>query len=561
MSEHQSYAVGLDGVRPIYNPDGRWTTFSISEVWLGKEGTNGTGTGARYVPKVNDHVVEPSTNERWVVDSLDPVSLVPVLRKIMVRPDVGLDEEDILAGVGPVTTVDNFRVYINSMYTPYSMIVDSQLKVGGTDVTFAKIFRGVDITNQGNVVSKIYDGNGGFVSENVPLRLAAAGYQTNHSIKVVEPCNTVETFEDGELITVVFYNDKGQLVSRAHLLADNTNAVRPREADEKYVTHISANSPFMSPTIPNTIDFPLNFTIESLNLMGTVHYSDGSTMSLPIDGGKFTMHGLEQHLSSIVGQRVPLVLAYNLSAGESAIAGLADSNESVTLPFNLVTVNPNHSYSVKLFGYPDWKGEYEGYHMRWWMLNIDRNVFFEVTPFVKYIHTGGAYNPKAYGVIQSRQVSINLKDVSGAFKPFVHTQKVDIVLNAPPIRGNTPWTVSHESIQTRPYYGQDLLAELRPGNKFTIHTGITEFSEWMERVFERTYPLTHREVEVSPPTPTHIEVAYGLRKTQYPIEDWNKEFSHDGTLTQNKLVTIKFLKRLTGSDLVISVAAMMVDNT
>lgn len=559
MSDNQSYAVGLDGVRPIYNPDARWTSFAVGEVWMGKEGSNEAGTGARYVPNVHDHVVEPQTNDRWVVTAIDPVTLVPVLKQINVKPDLGLDETDVLAGIGPIASSENFRAYINTSYTPYTLVVDAQLKVAGSDVTFAKIFRGVDITGQGNVVSMVYDGNGNFISENVPLRLVAAGYQSNHSIKVVEPCNTVETFEDGELLTVVFYNDKGQLVSRTRLMAENTNAVRPREADEKYVTHITANSPFMSPTVDDTIDFPLNFTIESLNLMGTVHYSDGSTLTLPVDGGKFVMHGLEQHLSTIVGQKVNMVLSYNLSPGESAVAGLADTNDVVTRPFTLNTVNPNHSYSVKLFGYPDWKGEYEGYHMRWWLLNIERNIFFEVSPFVKFLHTQGAYNPKAYGMLQSKQVSLNLKDVSGAFKPYVHTQKVDIVLNAPPVATNTPWTVSHESSQTRPYYGQDLLVELLPENKFSISAGISDFNEWMERVYEHTYPLIHREVEVDAPTPTHVEILYGNKKVQAPIENWNKALSHDGSMKKDQLVLIKFIKRMTTSDLVISLAAMIVD--
>lgn len=545
--------VGTDGVVPVYNPNARWAIFSIDDVYMGEEG-NG-----KHVPKIYDYVLEPQTYTMFIVQALDPVTLIPTLKEI--RPanmSYTLSETDVLFGVGPGTQADTYRVYLDKSTLPYTLAVDARLHVAGSLTNYAKIFKGSTISEEGKVISKMYDSSGNFVSENIPLELAALDSHINHSIKVIPPCYTTEDLTDGEIVTAVFYNSLNGVVSKRQLLVENTSFIRAIDSSRKYVTHISLECPFMSPTLDHVIEFPLNVPLNALNLTGVVHYSDGSTMKLPVDGTKFRMYGLDQYVSSIVGQKIELVLSYSLSANETSYAGVGVEGNYVTEPYDLVTIDPNGSYTVKLYGYPVWIDEASGYTMKWWMMNLDRTMMYDVTTYVKWSTTTGPFNPKAYGVLQRKNVSINLRDISGAFKPFVHTQVIDIVLNAPPDAYNVPWLVSHESVVTRPMYGDGLFAKIKSGSIVNLSSDIETYEEWLTRVYEATYPLMNPRTEIVTIKPTHFVIVKNNGSIDFPISDWNKDINAGVGVTAYNNLYIKFVKRTSTGDISLSMAAMMI---
>ena len=339
----------LDGIVPIYDAEAKWTIWNRDEIYTGERGER------KFVPKVLDYVIEPPTFTTWIVDSLDPITLIPTLREI--RPanmSFSLSETDILFGVGPGTQSDTYRVYHDTSTMPHILAVDARLRIAGTMSSYVKLFKGPDLGESGRVISKVYDSNGHFVSENIPLELAAIDSHTNYSIKVVAVCHTTEDLVDGEIVTAVVYNDQGHVVSKRQLLVENTSFIRSVNVSTKYVTSIALECPFMSQTEEYTINFPLNIPLNALNLVGVVNYSDGSSIKLPVNGDKFKIFGLEQYLSSIVGQKLDLVLSYALSPDEIAYAGIQTDQHYVTEAYTLQTINPNNSYTVKLFGYPKW---------------------------------------------------------------------------------------------------------------------------------------------------------------------------------------------------------------
>lgn len=551
MSDVIQNVVGSDGINPIYNPEARWCWWGLHEIWLGQEGKN------RYVPKVNDYVCDYTKFATYVVDYVDPVTLIPTLRAI--NPFTGntaFSENDILFGVGPGTQSDTYRVYVDKSVVPAVMAVDSRLKVGGSMASYAKIFKGSDLATSGKVISKTYDANGVFVSENIPLEIVAIDNHINYSIRTVGVCHVTEELTDGEVVTAVIYSDNGHVLSKRQLLVENTSFIRSLNASKKHVVSISLDCPFKSLTSDGVIEFPLNIPINSLNLVGIVNYNDGSKLELPVDGTKFSIHGLSQFVSSIVGQRIKLVLSYALGTDETSTVGVSSDGKYVTENYELATVNPNNSYTVKLFGYPVWQSEALGYTMKWWLFNLDRNVSFDVTPFVNFNGATGAFNPKGYGVLQRKEVSINLNDVSGAYKPFIHTQVVDIVLYQPSL-DETPWTVSHEAIDTIPVYGNNLRAQIKYGNKITVDAGIETKEAWLEQVYNRTYPLIEKRSAVAPLVPTHFVLQADGLSVEYLIDYWNQELTTPFSLVDKKLLGIKFIRRLAANDLQLSQAAMM----
>lgn len=545
--------VGTDGNVPIYQPDARWCIWGFHEIYNGTAGLN------KYIPKINDYIIDFANYTTFIVDALDPVTLIPTIREI--RPanmSYMFNETDILFGVGPGTQADTYRAYLDKSVTPYVLAIDARLKVAGSMCSYAKIFKTSILDNTGVVISKIFDNSGNFISNNVPLELVAIDSHINYSIRTVKVCNTTENLSDGEIVTVVFYSDTGHVVSKRQLLIENTSFIRSVNASEKYVSHISLDSPFMSATIENRIEFPLNIPLNSLNLMGIVHYSDGSSLKLPVDGNKFRIHGLDQYVSTIIGQKINLVLSYVLASNETAYAGVSTDGNYINEAYSLVTINPNNSYAIKLYGYPVWVDSATGYLMNWYLFNMERNVYFDVTPYVSFNPNTGAYNPKAYGILQRKNISINLRDISLAFKSFVHTQLIDIVLNGVPDGVATPWTVSHESVSLRPSYGEELFAKKISTTTINVSSNILTYAEWLEKVYKHTYPILLPNIELTPLEPTHFIIKYENTSIERPMSDWNANINLGVSIVDYKTLFIRFIKRTSTDDLQLSISAMIV---
>lgn len=554
MPSNLTGVVGSDGLVPVYDPNGLWRIWSINEIFQSASpGLN------KFVPKVQDYVIDPATFTTWIVDDLDTTTLIPTLREI--RPanmSYSLAQSDILFGVGPGSQAQTMRVYLDTSTLPYTMAVDARLRVGGSMVSYAKVYKGSVVDGIGEVISKVYDSSGLFVSENVALEVVQIDSHINYSWKNVPPFKCTKDLVDGEVVTIVFFSDQGIMVSKSELLVEKSSFIRGVNSSTKYVTSINLLTAFLSPTQDMTIEYPLNVPINALNLMGRVNYSDGSFIDLPVDGTKFRMFGLEQYVSSIVGQKLDLVLSYALSANETAYAGVGVQGNYVTVPYSLMTVNPNNSYTVKLFGYPFWVDSSTGYQMRWWLLNLDRNVFFEVTSHVLFNSNTGPYDPKGYGYMQRKSVSINLRDVSGVFKAFVHTQMVEIVLNGPPTTDSTAWTVSHESNVSRPMYGLEIFAKKKSNTSMNLGSGITVFNDWLTRVYYNTFPLVNPNTEIGPLTPTHFSVTHGGASVEFPISNWNVDLTTAGPVVADKTVSVRFFKRTSSGDLHLAISAMII---
>lgn len=545
--------VGSDGVVPVYDPEGLWKQWAKDEIWVGTTGTR------RFVPKLLDYVIDPPTYTTWIVTYIDPVTLIPTLKEI--RPanmSYSFSETDVLFGVGPGTQSDTYRVYLDTNVTPYILEVDKRLKVGGSMCSYCKIFKGNPEDNK--VISRIYDASGNFLTNNVPLEVCALDSHDNTSIKVVSSCYTNLALPDGELVTAVLYSDDGHVVSKRQLLVENTSVISARDASMKYITGIALKSPFLSQTLDHVIEFPLNLPITALSLMGVVTYSNGDQLELPVDGTKFRLDGIKQFVSTIVGQKIELVLNYALAPDETAVGVVVGAGKYMTAPYSLKVVDANSSLAVKVYGYPVWINQAIGYTMRWWMFNLDRNLYFDVTNNLSFAENTGPFNPKGYGYQQRKSVNLNLSEVSGTFRPMVHTQVVDIVLNGIPDNDNTPWVVSSEPQTNGAMYGEGVKAIRQniDASVIDIACSCTTLEDWLNKVYWKTFPLKDTLRELSAPTPTHFEVMYGTTTKIFTIAQWNELLDMGVDLPTYSTIFLRFFKRTATIEMDLSMSAMIV---
>lgn len=544
--------VGTDGIVPIYNPNDRWTIWSIDEIYRGQSGKN------KYVPKVNDYVIDPVTFTVYQVAAIDPVTFVPVLvQKTPTNYQESFTNLDRLVGINGSTSPFIYRAYIDKRTNPYTLSVDSQLHVNGSMVRYAKIFRGVDLSDTGNVISRVYTPNGQYIGNTITLEKVAFNSHDNYAIYGVPTCHTLEDLPDGEIVTIVFYSATGIVVSRRELIVENTSFIRKAFNEERYITDISLKNVFMQSD--GVIYLPLNVIPSKVNYIGVVHYSDGSTLELPVDGSKFSLYGLEEYLSTVIGQSVDLVLSYRLSDGEATYAANNNGvNRYITKSYRMQTVDVDYSYSVKLFGYPEYVDRYQGYRMRWFLLDLERTSFVDVTSMVRWNDSTGAFDPLGYGIVQRKAVSITLSDINASYKPYIHSQLVDIVLKGAPNSVETAWLVGTEVGANRQLYGDGINAriDINFNTRCRIDSGFNTLDEWLSHVYALTYPLYDPRRESTPPRPTHFEVMAEGKIARYPIEQWNYMLDLGAPLTPYSTIYIRFLKQGPLGYLYLSVAGM-----
>lgn len=551
-----SNPAGTDGIVPVYEPEGRFTIWALVQVYLG-----GVGAG-KYVPKVGDYVEDTDTGVRYHVVALDLSTYVPQLVEVRRNEAIStLSENDILLGAGPSASTDNtYRLLVDKSVIPYTLDVDNRLHVHGSLTQSAKIYRGSELEGTLVPISLVFDASGNLLGNEIPLELVAMPNQTNLAIKAVGTAYTNADLQDGEVCTVILFSDTGHVVSKRQLLVNNTAFIRSANAEVKYVIGISLESPFLSQADPMLIQYPLNVPLNGLNLTGVVHYSDGSSARLPVDGTKFSVLGLQSFVATQAGQKFKIVIKYVFSPGEVGYGQTVGmGSQFISQTYRVVALQREGSYSVKLFGYPVWVDTATGYRLEWFLYNLDRQESYNVTNLVRINQNGQAFSPRAYGVNQNLNVSVNLRDVNGAFKSYIHTQTIDIVLLTPGTERITNWTVGFDPGQNPPYGMNNFASSvfIDAGNyRVSVGLSATTLAAWLERIYYQTKPLVNDTTESLPPAPNFFAFVFGDVEVEFPIAQWNTEHVIGQSLVNNGTLFIKFFLRTVVSDIQLSVAAL-----
>ncbi len=549
--------LGVNGKVLVRDPDSTWQLWALQEIY------RGTVDSGKYVPKVNDFVVDYTSGETWRVIDLDETTWIPTLASIrLIGEGKDIDEYDVILGQGPGSVYDTHRAYLDTSVRPFALALEHRNYIHGTMAKYAKIFRG-SVAEEGDyrVISMFFDPSGNFLGDSIPLELAYVPNAQNHATYSIPPCRTSEDMPNGEVVTVVVYSDTGHVVSKNKYIVERTSYVRAVQSSVKYITHIGLESQYVSNTDPNLIELPVNLTLNSINLLGVVYYSDGSVVKLPVDGTRFKVFGLDNFVSTVVGQELPVVITYTLSSNESAYGTSVGATHHLSNTYTLKTLKADNQYAVKLFGYPVWVNSVEGYRLEWYMYNLDRKRSYNVTPFVKVNNNGPLFQPTLYGVTQRLSVNINLQQVSGSFANYIHTQTIDITLRNQGTEAPTNWTVGFDPGQNPPF-GMNNQAKLTFVNQNLKYLDVSLDAEnkedWLERIYYNTKPLVNPNTEVDPPIPDYFILVSGTQEVEVPINEWKNAITVSFMISNLDTLFIKFIKRTVDTDIQLSIAALPV---
>lgn len=522
--------------------------WSIHDIYLGQEGKG------KFIPKVNDYVVEPESGNMFKVADLSLVTFIPELVPVELRKEVTIDEIiSVSAGA--------HRIYFDRSITPYTLAVDGLLRVHGTSASFARIYQG-NFIDPTRIISRRYNNSGEFIGHDVPLEMVAFNTHDNYAIKSIPTCNTDQELPDGEVCTVVIFDSNGKVLSRTTCLLEETTYVAQAYAEQKYITQIFIKSAFIADTMVSDITYPVNLPTQSFNPIGVVQYNDGSQIEYPVDGGKFALFGMDQFVSTIIGHRVPLVLKYRLDSNEAGLATVQSDNYYITRPYSLIVSSPNTSYNAKLYVYPEWVDGINGYKLTAFLTNLDRNIMFDVSEKIALAPNSPTFNPKGYGLTQRLMFSIDLANVSGVFNHFQHIQTVDVILRAPAEDQSALniWESASQVPSPGAYYGTALRATTDPATrkKVSIHNNIGTADEFIDKLYKPTNALYNPTTETQPLRPTHIEVTYQDESVVIPVTDYASPVQFLQEIPYLRNVRLVFMRQSTQGFLKLSVAALTV---
>lgn len=540
--------VGTDGSTPIQNELAGFKLWSVHEIYLGAEGLN------KFIPNVNDWVVEPETGNMWRVAALSQVTFIPDLAPIQIQREVTVSE---IVSDSP----SNYKLYYDKSVFPHTLTVDGFLHINSEAATTARIYKG-EFIEPTKIISRRYNNSGTYIGHDIPLVLTAFNNMTNLAVKSVPSCNTDQLLQTGDTCTLVAYDADGKVRARCPLVVDETTFISQSYAEQKYIVNIYLKSAFINDTNSSDINYPVNLPMGSFNPIGVVQFNDGSEIEYPVDGDKFSLFGLEQFASTIIGHSAPLVLRYRLAANESGIGNVTVDGHFLARPFRLHVSAPNTSYNVKLYVYPVWVDTNTGYTLRAYLMNLDRSLIYDVTNIVGLAVNSPSFNPTAYGQSQRLTYTINLANVSGVYNHFIHVQAIDITLRGPAYDGSITniWEVASQVPSPTAHYGTNIRAtvDAQTQRKVSIGNNLASVTDFINTVYKTTNPLFNPVVETSSPTPTHIEVRHGGESVIVDILNYQSpvQFTHDVLPLSN--VDLVFLRQITSGYLKLSVASMTV---
>lgn len=552
-----SEVVGTDGFAPntFRSPENMNMYFNKDQVYLGKEGLK------KQVLMVNDRVFDPLANTDEIVVDVDD-QLIPRFRPWQ---PVRTEEEDIdgqtsLIGFG-TGCAQTVRLLYNPSVVPYQCVIDQRYTFGGLHARYARVFRGRPGLDTPEVISAIYDASGNFVTHDIPLSTVELEDSTNTSQKYVRPFQTTAQLKQGETVTVVIYGEEGQPVSDRKLTVQETGWLLGDAHSAKLVKGISLESWLIRPQEPNIIEIPLNLTVNSINAIGVVHYSDGTTKKMPALSGRFSIMGLNDLVASIPDTLTEVTAQYMLAPGEYTEEASIFNEKAVSADYFIRIGPAKNAYSLRLWCYPVWIDAVNGYRLEWFMGTLERKVIYNVTQLITYnLDTNPGFDPRGYGIRQNISVSLDLSRVSAAYHAHIHVQVVAVELIKQGTETGTLWRLSDYG--RTDYYGVDVAAKYIQVNanlkRMRIDSGAPNQAEWLNRLYYATNPLRDSGSEGSPPEPNYfiIEVPGSSMTYEARTDAWADEFTTSAALTPDSTIFVKFVLRTNDGDQVLSVAGM-----
>jgi hypothetical protein len=477
--------------------------------------------------------------------------------------DVGVD--DVLLGVGPGYSSESWRVLLDTRVFPHRLDIDMKFFMYGVEAKEVRIFRGVNTTDTGEVISAYYS-QGEYVSDAIPLDFAGQHILYNKAIKApAQGYTTKEGLLDGQIVTVVTYSNSGAPTSYAKMLIMNTNLTRHANDSMKRVKSIEVISPYLSKTEPNTLEVPVDSTMETLVMRAKVTYADGSSRTMDIvdedANGKFKLLGLKWWSPSQTGRPQGLKLVYELSESEeySYLQGETVNGKVIT-SYRIIGIPVDPARSLKVYAFPVWLNSMQGYGLEYWLYDLDRQVARSIPKgAVALAENSPPFDGLEFTSVQHLRIGVTLKAVDVEYGEDVHTQQIQVALLRDGGLNMANWKVKFSGAQEVWFgNGTNAIVHALTGGISTVNVSqeLTDYSVWLKQLYYSIDPLYDPQTELAGLEPTHFIITTKTRAFKVPITSWRQDINFVTDLGEGETLYLKWVKETASGDLQLGISGL-----
>ena len=546
-----------------------FSTFYITEIYMGP---GGTGSGIT-VPNPNDMIVDWS-NGIYRVLSIDMTingstgvpNYTPTLELM-----IGLIGGNTNLGLSVYQPSAQSLAFLDTQVSPYTITIDDKYRSYGTEITYALLFQGSDITNTGNIVSQMYNGSGQYISQQIPLEIID---NTNPAIKRPVQFNTNVAMNNGEVVTLVNYTSSGGPSGIASFLIMNSNAIRSLSNVTVYITDVVLVSPLLN-QLTGLVNVPQNIPIIPSQFQARLLYSNGNTALINIDDTKCFLYGLSTFNTSQAGVESTIVLTYLPSPTEPAINLSNPNRASISHTYTIQTSNNVLNYSFKIFVIPSYNTSTSSFTLSYYLTNLSYTMFIPLNSNMVNVSLavgGGVPNYTANTAAQRINISVPMANVvpSGGYGSFNFVESFTITFGNPV---TTPWIIDYLNNGTNVYgaglyasYSSTLPQVVNISSSFGSTFNLAGF---LSNMYNALQPIYDQTTTLVPPVPDHFQLIYEgiIDNIIYSLNDYwdiNIQNNFGVNFVQYTTLTVVFLQQNpinTSQYLTIGVAPLMLLNT
>jgi len=494
----------------------------IEEAYTGVEGPQTNG----LVALKKGDVVFNNAGKSQLVTYVDPDTLIPVFTSTDdTTESTVVDPDSLELGLAYKPPQITSRMFIDYATEPATIVVDAHYTILDKAATQIKVFMGRDTSDGGQVISHTVNTSGVIMSEMVDVEPIDV---TLPAIRRPLRFNTTTDIPAGQVLTAVIYANTGKIIGEDIFVAVQSRMISGPSAASVYIDGISLVSPMLSTTDALVIENPFGHSFTGSSAACLLHYSNGRSVTMPIDGNKVILHGLDSFDSSRMGSNTSVVLSYYPGEDEPAINVRGVTTPSIAKTYTLVNIPISGDYRLRAYIIPHWDVA-SGWALRVLLTDVEYAVYIDVTEYAELRDALG--NPLTLigdGTMSRVHMSIDLSGMTNdTYDGYVHTQKLDIALPTYSDIDVEGWRIDY-GCDGMTVYGTELYARVsQAGSRpFKIDCGLADVDKWLATLYRGLDPSYDNTLYSEAPTPTSFRLEHGgvdgdMVIGTFPIVTWD----------------------------------------
>lgn len=554
----------------LYDPFRGFRFWNIDDIRTSAQDVS----SGKIVANVNDLVIDYANgffrviavDDTAITPGIEP-TYIPILQKIDLSTlGVNTVDTSLYQRFGMYQPHVMQKIYFDSTVTPHTLTIDDRYLIFGSENVNAIAFKGYDTTVAGTVISEQFDSNGQLIGNRIPLIRVDPN---NDAIKRPSVINTEFNFLDGEIITLQVYNNIGGDSGKHSFIVVRSNAIRANELNTPVIVDVKLLTNLLDNQQLDLINAPANVPLTGGDFKAMLLYNSGVRTTIPVDGIKCKLHGLDNFNTSLISDVSTVVLAYYPDRDEPIINASNPTLNFVSSIYRIRTVQNVLDYSFKIYVVPVYDAVNIRYNLKFYLTSVKYNILVELnTNLIHVVKQGGGvidYSPTAD--VQTIQVSVLLSDIYSLLYPgyrFVQTFNLNF---GPPTINANPWIVDYKGNNTGVYGIDNKMHFSQIGyHALDLSMGLLTLEQWLRALYDPIHVIYDQNLMSSPPTPTHFKVRYSTVITDaIDVNNWNILINDPviGLMWQNMgTVEIIWLKQtnIIGDYLTLGVSPVMIFN-